>query len=65
MLRNFEEKYHSAEHAALNFDDGPQLPRHFRSSLTRVIEDLLPLGKPTIQILIFRPVESVSSAIEK
>ena len=40
----------------LKFDDGPHLPRHFRSSLTRVTEDPLPLVKPTIQILIFRPV---------
>ena len=39
----------------LNFDGGPHLPRHFRSSLTRVTDDKSLLGKPTIQILIFRP----------
>ena len=40
----------------LKFDDGPHLPRHFRSSLTRVTHNIGLLGKPTVQILIFTPV---------
>ena len=44
----------------LKFDDGPHLPRHFRSSLTRVTHNIGLLGKPTVQILIFTPVQRQS-----
>ena len=47
-----------------NFDGGPHLPRHFRSSLTRVTHNIRLLGKPTIQILIFRPVFGPSSRLK-